>query len=181
QPTASETITGTSTPSTDPLFFYLLKGPDLSMGDMTIDRFTGRLSWTPAAAIADQLVLIEVTDGKGAIDTQEFHLAVTAPVVGGNHNPQINWTPQTTHLLVGDKFDEVVTASDIDHDPLTFDLPVHPPGMGIDATTGEIVWKPTIGDVGTRSYIVRVSDGQNGSTYKSYSITVTTPNLAPVI
>src|SRR5207248_4787553 len=74
QPTASETITGTSTPSTDPLFFYLLKGPDLSMGDMTIDRFTGQLSWTPTAAIADQLVLIEVTDGKGASDTQEIHL-----------------------------------------------------------------------------------------------------------
>ncbi|MDB4872465.1 MAG: hypothetical protein JWL97_3469, partial [Gemmatimonadales bacterium] len=65
QPTVQETTAG-GAPSTAPLYYYLLTGPSGSLGDMTIDRFTGALTWTPAAAVADQTVTIEVTDGQGA-------------------------------------------------------------------------------------------------------------------
>ncbi|MCA2577755.1 MAG: tandem-95 repeat protein [Microcystis sp. M41BS1] len=72
-------------------------------------------------------------------------------------------------------------ATDPDSDPLTFDLPLKPEGMAVEATTGILVWKPTLAQIGIHDVTLRVQDNKGGVSLQSFQVIVNNLNNAPII
>jgi hypothetical protein len=103
-------------------------------------------------------------------------------VAPGNRAPAFAGTstaPTTAAVGQPYRYDPVV--SDPDGSPLTFDLPVHPAGMGVDAATGTVVWNPTADQVGDQTVVLRVQDDHGGVALQSFQISVHAGNTPPVI
>ena len=129
--------------------------------------------------------------------TGTFTVTAEAP----NNPPQISSIPDAT-VTAGDTFTYNVQASDSDDDTLVYSLVNPPPGASMNSTTGEITWPtwaiqvmslypsamnsttdeitwPTdAGDVGTATFIVKVSDGED-SDYTTFIVTVNAANTPP--
>ena len=71
-----------------------------------------------------------------------------------NEPPTITTVP-TISTEANRPYRYAVAANDPDNDPVMFSLVVAPDGMSVDSTTGEIVWNPSVGDVGTACVGVR--------------------------
>ncbi|MBL8323327.1 MAG: tandem-95 repeat protein [Rubrivivax sp.] len=99
---------------------------------------------------------------------------------GGNVAPQITSTPITT-ARVGVAYSYRVTAADANGDTLRFSLTRAPSGMTINATSGQISWTPSAAQVGNRSVTVRVADPAGLAATQSYTIAVSSGNVAPQI
>jgi RHS repeat-associated protein len=74
-----------------------------------------------------------------------------------------------------------ILSSDPDNDPITYSLPVAPTGMTIHPRLGTIAWLPGHDQLGVHSIVVQVSDDQGNSSSQAFEITVSEPNIAPVI
>jgi hypothetical protein len=72
-------------------------------------------------------------------------------------------------------------ATDADGDRLTFDLPLKPEGMAVEATTGILVWKPTLAQIGIHDVTLRVQDNKGGVSLQSFQVIVNNLNNAPII
>ena len=125
---------------------------------MTIDSGTGVISWI-GAAIGGGLpvqfpVTVQVSDGRGGLDTQSYTLLVVADP--GDQAPVII-SPPDTSVALGHNYLYAVQATDADGDPLTYDLPTAPAGMTIDAG-GVIRWTPASNQFGPNDVTVRVQD-----------------------
>lgn len=101
--------------------------------------------------------------------TAEITVAQPIPV---NHPPAIT-SSALTSATVGNPYSYNVTATDADHDTLTFSLPTAPTGMTFDASAQAIVWTPS--GTGQQSVTVKVDDGKGGSDTQSFTITVSVP------
>jgi len=146
---------------------------------MSIDSATGLLSWTP---LADQtgayLVEFKVRDARGGADTQQIPLTIAA--AHSNHQPVIT-SMAPLNVTAGEPYRYNVQASDLDADRLTFDLPVAPPGMAVDPSSGVIVWNPQVEDIGIHTVILRVRDGQEGVDLQSFQVNVSEFNTPPAV
>ena len=81
----------------DDLTYALLAGPD----GLTIDAATGEIDWVPTAEdLGTHSVIIEVTDGRGGTDVQQFEVEVVED--RPNRPPLIVSTPIVETFLVGD-------------------------------------------------------------------------------
>ena len=133
---------------------------------MTINSWTGAISWIPSSA-GDYDVIVEVFDNGSPVksDTQTFtiHVEEASPV---NQAPNITSTPITS-ATVDQAYTYNVNATDPDDDTLTYSLTTKPPGMTINSTTGLISWTPTA--AGDYNVTVRVSDG---SLFDTQSFTI---------
>jgi RHS repeat-associated protein len=162
-------------PDDDTLAYYLSEAPE----GLTIDRTTGVISWTPTQTqLGNQSVNLRVLDGRGGEANQSFTLAVTPDV--NNQAPVIQTTP-VTQVIAGEVYRYNVNATDGNGDPITFDLPLKPEGMTIDATTGSILWQPTAAQVGNHTIVLRARDGYGGLDLQAFDITVVSLNNAPTI
>jgi RHS repeat-associated protein/uncharacterized repeat protein (TIGR01451 family) len=72
-------------------------------------------------------------------------------------------------------------ASDPNGDLLTWDVPVHPDGMVVDATAGIVVWQPQANQVGVQNVILRVRDAHGGVDLQAFTITVAAIDTSPII
>ena len=99
--------------------------------------------------------------------------------LGPDHSPSFSSTAITSGN-VGTRYQYAASASDIDHDPLTFSLGLAPAGMAVDPNTGVVVWTPTADEVGKQQVILRVDDGRGSVTLQSFQVTVTNENYLPV-
>ncbi len=97
-----------------------------------------------------------------------------------NQLPTFTTTPPTA-TQVGTIFRYYAAATDPDGDSLTYDLPVHPPGVAVHPTLGILTWVPTADDVGTHDFILRVTDDRGGVALQSFRLTVQGQDAAPVI
>ena len=97
-----------------------------------------------------------------------------------NQSPEFTSTPQNI-AIAGELFRYDAIAFDPNSDRLTYDLPVKPEGMTVDATTGTVVWQPNLEQVGTHDVILRVKDSQGGVNIQSFQVQVDAENTAPVI
>ncbi len=111
------------------------------------------------------------------VEFGNLELAAQPPT---NHAPQITSTAET-ESGVGARYRSQATATDLDGDRLTFDLPVKPVGMIVDPRTGMIVWTPTADQAGVQNVILRVSDGKGGVDLQSFQVTVASRNSGPTI
>jgi fibro-slime domain-containing protein/RHS repeat-associated protein len=164
----------------DPLVFTLVSGPNISPTDkMLVNGQTGALSWTPQPGDFGQafLVTLKVADNQGGSDIQQFNLQVNDTA---DTPPSFTSNPLKT-ASVGQLYAYLATATDVDNDPLTYDLPVHPTGMVINPYNGQIDWVPTSDLAGSQSVVVRVQDGRGGVDLQTFQIAVAALDTAPFI
>jgi RHS repeat-associated protein len=184
----------TSTPPTEAAdgvaYVYQATAVDIDIGDvlvyaltdapegMRIDPITGLVEWTPTLAqVGTHTTTATVTDRAGASDTQTW----TVVVVRSNRPPEIVSSP-TLEALDGRLYTYPVVAEDSDPgDVLAYALTQAPAGMRIDAATGEIVWTPTVEQVGNHDVTVVVTDRAGASDTQSWTIVVARSNRPPEI
>jgi hypothetical protein len=107
-----------------------------------------------------------------------YDLVVLAQV---NQKPVIQTLP-VREVLGGKPYRYDVDATDVNGDPLTYQLVVKPEGMTIDASTGVISWTTQTTDLGNHTVLVQVTDGRGGITEQRFtlSVTETLPNRPPI-
>ena len=143
---------------------------------LTINSTTGEISGTLTGQSAGNYTVdVSATDGTNT-GTASFTWAVadiTTPVV----TPPADQTNNEGDVVSG----VTVTATDADGDTLTFSATNLPPGLTINATTGEISGTLTGQSAGTYTVDVSATDGFNtGSASFTWMVAdITTPVVTP--
>ena len=124
-------------------------------------------------------VTIRVNDGKGGI----IYKTWSVTVINKNQPPVINtYSPIADEVTLAELSAQTfsVTASDPDSDPLTY-------GWYMDnkVITGQTVtsfnYQPDYNAAGFHVLMALVSDGQGGTVNRSWNVTITNTNRAPII
>lgn len=140
---------------------------------------TGVVSGVPDNGdIGLYFVNVSVSDGNGGTDWTNFTLRVT----NVNDDPEITTSPITTgteDMLYSEDFD----ATDIDPsgDTLTWSLNTDANFLSIVSTTGVVSGTPDDSGVGSWFVNVTVSDGNGGTDWENYTLTISNINDAPRI
>jgi RHS repeat-associated protein len=162
-------------PDGDPLTYALLT----PLPHVALDPVTGLLTWTPTGdQVGNQTLTVQVQDGQGGFANLSWTVTVAAPAFG-NQPPQFTSTP-VLNATVGQHYLYQAIATDPDGDPLTFDVPVSPAGLTIDAGFGTLAWTPTADQVGSQTVLLRVQDGHGNVALQPYQIAVTAAYQPPV-
>ncbi|MFM7279023.1 MAG: putative Ig domain-containing protein, partial [Microcystis aeruginosa] len=138
---------------------------------------TNTIRWQPSEnQVGNNRVVLEASDGKGGIDTQEFIVNVKT----GNSPPKIISTPDT-YAGLDRTYKYEIIATDSDNDTLRYQLINSPQGMTINENTGLIEYNPS--QLGIQTIDILVSDGFGGFNSQSYQIQVLEkyPNRSPQI
>ncbi|WP_137668809.1 Calx-beta domain-containing protein, partial [Sphaerospermopsis reniformis] len=124
-------------PDLDNLSYWLLVAPP----GMTIDALTGLMNWqTETTNIGNQVVKVEVSDGRGGFAQQSYTLSVidTPP-----NRPPIFTSNPVVDAYINQLYQYDANAIDPDRNyPLTYNLVIGPEGMAINQATGEMSWTP---------------------------------------
>ncbi|RYX78252.1 tandem-95 repeat protein [bacterium] len=136
----------------------------------------GTYTYTPAPNYnGTDVFTVTVSDGKGGTTTVTINVTVT-PV---NDAPEATSPAITTPMNTPKT--GVVSASDVDGDPLTFSVTTAPAhGTVVVNADGTYTYTPATGYVGADSFTITVSDGKGGTTTVTIPVTVTlvaTPTL----
>ncbi len=86
-----------------------------------------------------------------------------------NQPPAFSSEPNT-EAIPGLPYAYQATATDADHDPLTFALLAGPAGMSIDAASGKLTWNPQQSDLGNQTVLLQVDDGRGGKVQQQYTV-----------
>ena len=157
----------------------------------TFDPATGALTGTPDDANVGQTGDIEivVSDGKDQDSIGPFRINVDArnapPPPATNSPPTISGSPATL-VVATQPYIFIPSASDADHDPLSFSITNKPQWATFNTTTGELSGTPSRTQTATVSNIrITVSDGKASTSLPVFEIVVQAapplPNSAPVI
>ena len=103
--------------------------------------------------------------------------ARSTPIVLGNSPPQIFSSPAA--LTNRERYEYIVQAKDLDGDTVTYGLETAPPGMTIDRVTGQVTWKVTSGLAGTHSVKVMAEDGQGGTAWQEFEVSIPSTGQSP--
>jgi hypothetical protein len=127
----------------------------------------GKFSWTPNYDQAgDYKVTFKAKDGQGLEDSK----TVTITVTNVNRAPKLN-SVSNQSATEGKELSFKVSATDEDkQDQLTFSMSGAPAGASL-SSDGNFTWTPQVGQAGTYTITIKVSDGTAADT-KSLSITV---------
>ncbi|TWU04986.1 FG-GAP-like repeat-containing protein [Stieleria varia] len=157
-----------------PVDWSITSGPaGLSIGS------DGVMTWTPAVSqFGQHPVSLAATDADGQVFVVPLLLDVVGSLV--NATPVVNSTP-TTSAVVGREYQYDILASDVDGDPLSFDLLDAPAGMSIDAGRGTIRWTPAADQLGESDVVVRVADTFGAETTQSFKLRVSRTGGPPII
>jgi hypothetical protein len=161
---------------TAPLTWSVLLGP----AGLAIEPTTGLVTWVPASP-GTLLTCIEVRNAVGqASECFAVFVSGSNEVDGGTLGPRLVSQPGTVATCgVGYRYSAQRVPQVEGNGPLTFSvhpaLGLAPPsGLSVDATTGEIMWTPTLAQVGVNPLELRV-DGPGGSDAQQFAILVECP------
>jgi Putative Ig domain len=98
-------------------------------------------------------------------------------LVLGNSAPKIVSNPPAPGA--SDQFEYSIRAVDSDGDSVTFRLETAPPGMIINGQSGQITWPIPSNQQGTFHVKVMAEDGQGGTAFQEFDLTVSAPNPVP--
>jgi len=143
----------------DTLTFELVRGEQ----NMSIDRFSGTLTWMPAE-VGIYYIWISVSDGAATI-RHDFTLYVLV----ANHPPIFNSTP-VTHAVKGLPYSYNSSARDADGDPIAYRLFAHPYGMTVNSTTGRVEWLPD--EAGCFTVLLKAVDPYLGESCQTFTVHV---------
>jgi hypothetical protein len=71
-----------------------------------------------------------------------------------------------------EQYEYVVQATDVDGDTVTYGLETGPPGMTIDKSSGQVIWKVMPGVPGTHRVKVTAEDGQGGIAWQEFELSI---------
>jgi len=140
---------------------------------MTVGLSSGTISWTPTemqGPSTNNNITYAVYQSGATVAWTNFSVVV----LESNLPPVFTNTPgtqtiyATTPLSVGDG----ATDPDYPANTLTYAIVAGPTGVGINPNTGQVSWTPTIGQVGTNTISVSVTD-YNPWAVNSQSLSVT--------
>lgn len=117
------------------------------------------------------------------LDGDELTIDFTTTSVGANTEqarPTITSAGPTT-IEAGQLLHYAALVANPDGRPVEFDLPVAPDGMAVDASTGVVVWRPNVTQVGEHRVLLRVKDDRGLVFIEDVTIEVTPGNTAPII
>jgi hypothetical protein len=92
------------------------------------------------------------------------------PVMIGNSPPR--FTSRPLPVTQRGSYEYLLTAVDLEGDPVSFDLQSGPPGMTIDKKAGLISWKIPADLSGAHHVRVVAEDGQGGSSSQEFELTL---------
>lgn len=101
----------------------------------------------------------------------------SVPIVLGNSSPQIVSNPPA--LTNRAQYEYVVRVKDVDGDTISYRLETAPPGMTIDKVTGLVSWLVTPGSAGTHRVKVMVDDGQGGTAWQEFEVSIPSTAQSP--
>ena len=161
-------------PESTALVFILYQGPT----DMTVDPYTGLVSWSPTPeSPAEVSVILDVYDNLGARSSQQY----TLDVDGGNRQPQLGALPETITGAEGLPLEINVYATDPDGDPLIYLADNLPPGAVFDAAQHRFTWTPGYEANGTYEDLTFiVTDGINQVTAET-TLLISDVDRGPVL
>jgi predicted transcriptional regulator len=140
-----------------------------------INESTGYIDGMPnQTGVGVYWVNVSVSDGNGGTDSTNF----TLTVINVNDAPVITTGDNATadeDALYSIDYD----ANDDEGDTLTWSLAVQPPWLSIDANTGVLSGTPDNSEVGPWTVNVTVTDGNGGTDWRNFTITV--QNKQPTI
>jgi RHS repeat-associated protein len=119
------------------------------------------------------VVTLIATDADGGSAIESFQL----DVLSQNTAPVIN-SPAPIDVAAGALFTYDVLASDLDSDPLRFELTDAPAGATIDRF-GQIRWETEELSIGSHPFSVRVSDPRGGQVEQNFTLNVIEDVIAP--
>ena len=125
-------------------------------------------------------IRITVTDGKLSATLPGFTITVKTSTGTGNRGPTISGAPVTT-AQIGRPYAFKPTASDADHDVLTFRVAGKPVWAKFDTSNGTLYGTPSSCNAGVyRNIVISVSDGKASASLAPFSITVGTSTTGSV-
>ncbi|MDH5640975.1 MAG: Ig domain-containing protein [Nitrospira sp.] len=119
---------------------------------------------------AQDMIRIEITASDGAPNGVS---SVSADFQTGNSPPRIVSSPPSS--AGGGQFEYLVQATDSDGDPVTYALETAPPGMNIDAATGQIRWAVPADAQGAHQVRVVAQDDRGGTTAQDFELSFAPP------
>ena len=122
-----------------------------------------------AGLTAKDVIQLDVMASDGA---PEGIATVTERFAMSNSYPTIVSKPSSSPK--GDQYDYLVKATDADGDPITYELEVAPPGMTIEAKTGQIHWRIRPDLIGSHRVRVIAKDSQGGFAKQEFNLSLTT-------
>ncbi len=162
-------------PTEDDLIWYIATNADW----LDMDGTTGVISGTPSNEDIDSYwVNISVDDGNGGVDFVFF----TLNVINVNDPPII--TTSDLEIAIEDEFYSVkYEGTDVDPtaDTLTWTLASNANWLEINSLTGILQGTPSNDDVGEYWVNVTVNDGNGGSDWSKFTLTVNNVNDPPNI
>lgn len=165
----------------DPTSDILTWSLDTDADFLSIIASTGVVSGTPGdSGVGTWYVNVTVGDGNGGLDWLNYSLMIR----NVNDDPVITNPITSTYDWDEDDYGEIdFDATDIDptSDTLTWSVLTDADWIDIDPTTGILSGIPTNAKVGDWLVNVSVSDGQGGSDWNEFTITVVNTNDAPSI
>jgi PKD repeat protein len=172
--TADQTVTGVDGCDGLPLTFFKVSGPTF-ITVTTINATTGNIHVAPGFSDAGSYTVTIGASNGTLSDTKSF----TVTVNNVNRPPTLGPIPSVT-MNEGTVVNVTVTASDLDGDPLTFNLGACASFGVFDPVSRTIRLAPGFNDAGTYTCTISVSDGQ-ASVSTSFTVTVLNVNRAPTL
>ncbi len=150
-----------------------------SFGNLTPGNYTVALEGRQGSQQASPSAVTYVVTLLAGYNVSGLDFGTTV-VASGERGPKFTSTPPT-QASAGQTLRYDATVSNPDGRPLTFDLPVAPAGMTVDAATGVLVWNPSIVQFGPQRALLRVRDDRGNVDIQNLTITVNLADNAPVI
>jgi RHS repeat-associated protein len=140
---------------------------------LSIDANTGKIAWKPSYESAGKYLLeVSATDGSNASDTQ----TVAVEIFNVDRPPTLKVSNRTS--TIGSEIKFTLEGKDPDlNTSLIYSANNLPLGATLNALTGEFIWLPMPGQLGTYPIDFQVSDGEMTAT--SQSIIRIANNLTP--
>jgi hypothetical protein len=153
----------------DPMTWSKISGENW----LNIGLDNGTIYGTPASeTIGANNFQIQVSDGKGGIDSHPFIIEVEATPTSNELPVITNIVSIPTTVTANSSLSFTFSATDTDLDSLYWNKVSGPEWLKIGQTNGTIYGIPTSDDIGPNEFTFRVSDGKGGTDNHTFTITV---------